>query len=160
MPDSAIMLALCQALEIDVNDLLHGEIVTMQDYKSKSEELLLEMSKQKEQADRQLLSLEVLIGILSTVILLGGTLIGGLIEMPTWTRIVIIAAGFVLGITGFFFALKIEQTAGYYECKCCGHKYVPSIKAVTMAPHMGRTRKMTCPACGKKSWQKKVISKD
>ncbi|MBQ3063564.1 MAG: helix-turn-helix transcriptional regulator [Clostridia bacterium] len=160
MPDSAIMLALCQALEIDVNDLLHGEIVTMQDYKSKSEELLLEMSKQKEQADRQLLSLEVLIGILSTVILLGGTLIGGLIEMPTWTRIVIIAAGFVLGITGFFFALKIEQTAGYYECKCCGHKYVPSIKAVTMAPHMGRTRKMTCPACGKKCWHKKVICKD
>ena len=33
-------------------------------------------------------------------------------------------------------------------------------KAINMAPHYGRTRKMRCPACGKKTWQKKVISKE
>ncbi|MBE6885229.1 MAG: DNA-binding protein, partial [Ruminococcaceae bacterium] len=33
-------------------------------------------------------------------------------------------------------------------------------RAVAMAPHMGRTRYMRCPQCEKKSWQKKVLSKD
>ena len=61
---------------------------------------------------------------------------------------------------GFFFAIKIEQTAGYYECGKCGHRYVPTFKAVMLAPHMGRTRQLRCPECGKKSWQRKRISKD
>jgi len=29
-----------------------------------------------------------------------------------------------------------------------------------LAPHIGRSRFMKCPACGKWSYQKKVISKD
>ena len=28
------------------------------------------------------------------------------------------------------------------------------------APHLGRTRYMTCSECGKKSWQKKTLIKD
>jgi DNA-directed RNA polymerase subunit RPC12/RpoP len=58
------------------------------------------------------------------------------------------------------FMLKIEQKAGYYECKECGHKYVPEYKSVFGAMHINRTRYMKCPKCDKKSWQKKVISKD
>ena len=56
--------------------------------------------------------------------------------------------------------LKIEQTAGYYECKECNHKYVPEYNSVFWAMHVGRTRYMKCPKCGKKSWQKKVITKE
>lgn len=33
MPDSSIMLKLCDVLKITVNDLLNGEIVTMDNYK-------------------------------------------------------------------------------------------------------------------------------
>ena len=58
------------------------------------------------------------------------------------------------------FMLKIEQTAGYYECAKCAHRYVPTYKSVFMAAHVNRTRYMQCPQCGEKSWQKKVISKD
>ena len=43
MPDSSIMLELCDVLKISVNDLLNGEIVTMDNYKEKSEQNLLEM---------------------------------------------------------------------------------------------------------------------
>ena len=32
MPDSSIMLALCNVLKITVNDLLSGEVVTMENY--------------------------------------------------------------------------------------------------------------------------------
>ena len=77
-----------------------------------------------------------------------------------WQRVIIILSGVIPAFVGFFYATRIEQVAGYYECKCCGHKYVPTYKAISMAMHMGRTRYLKCPNCGKKSWQKKVISKD
>lgn len=51
------------------------------------------------------------------------------------------------------------QLAGYYECRECNYKYVPSYNSVLFAMHTGRTRYMKCHHFGKKSWQKKVISK-
>ena len=68
-----------------------------------------------------------------------------------------ITGGFLAGV---FYAVRIEQVAGYYECRECGHRYVPTYWAVNLAQHMGRTRYMTCPECHKKSWQKKVLSKN
>jgi hypothetical protein len=121
---------------------------------------LLEMIKQKELSDKRLLSAEVLIGITATVILFALILLAAVVQMPTGLRITLIVLGFVLFLAGCFYALQIEQVAGYYICKECGHRYVPTYKAVAMAPHMGRTRYMRCPQCEKKSWQKKVISKD
>ena len=73
MPDTSIMLELCRILKITVNDLLSGEVVTMENYKDALEKNLLEMAKQKEAADKKLLSLEILIGVLSMIVLLGFT---------------------------------------------------------------------------------------
>ena len=161
LPDSSIMLELCKLLKITVNDLLNGEVITVDNYKEELENKLLEMVKEKEKTDKQLLTLEVVIGILSALVLFIPVIIGALAPIEQdWVRIVIVFSGFIPGLVGFGFALKIEQVAGYYECQKCGHKYVPTYKAVNLAPHMGRTRKMTCPACGKKSWQKKVLSKE
>ena len=70
MPDSSIMLELCKILDISVNDLLCGEVVTVDNYSKELESNLLEMIKQKEEADRRLLKLEVFIGIVATVTLL------------------------------------------------------------------------------------------
>ena len=159
MPDSSIMLELCDVLKISVNDLLNGEIVTMDNYKEKSEQNLLEMVKQKEHSDRQMLTLEIVIGVLSVIILLSLTFIAAFLQMENWFRITIIVFAFVVSITGLMFAMKIEQTAGYYECGKCHHKYVPSFSSVLWAPHINRTRYMKCPECGKKSWQKKVLKK-
>ena len=160
LPDSSIMLQLCALLEISVNDLLSGELITMEDYNKELENRLVEMVKEKENSDRQLLTLEWVIGILSVVVLFVPIIIGALLPMEDWKRLVLVFSGFLPAFVGFFFALKIEQVAGYYQCKECGHKYVPTYKAVNRAMHMGRTRYMRCPACGKKSWQKKVISKE
>ena len=160
MPDSSIMLELCDILGISVNDLLCGEIVTMANYNKELENNLLEIIKQKEQADKRLLSIEVFIGITAIIVLFALVFVAAFIQMETWLRISLIAFGFVLFLAGCFYALRIEQVAGYYECEHCKHKYVPTYKAVNMAMHMGRTRYMRCPQCGKKSWQKKVLSKD
>ena len=160
MPDSSIMLDLCDVLGISVNDLLCGEVVAMDNYNKELENNLLDMIKQKEQADKRLLSVEVFIGITATIVLFALIFVAAFIQMETWLKISLIVFGFILFLAGCFYALRIEQVAGYYECKHCKHRYVPSYKAVNMAMHTGRTRYMRCPQCGKKSWQKKVLSKD
>ena len=132
----------------------------MDNYDKELENKLLEIIKQKEESDKRLLAIEVVVGILSTIILFVPIFIAALLPMEDWQRFALIFTGFVPAIIGYGFALKIEQIAGYYQCKECGHKYVPSFKAVNLAPHMGRTRYMKCPECHKKSWQKKVLSKD
>ena len=160
LPDAAIMLELCELLHITVNDLLSGEVVSMENYNKEMENNLLNAIKAKEEADKRLLSLEVVIGVLSMVVLFIPIFIAAYAPLEEWMRIVIAFSGFIPAIVGFSYALKIEQVAGYYQCKKCGHKHVPEYRAVLMAPHMGRTRHMKCPNCNEKSWQKKVISLD
>ena len=160
MPDSSVMLSLCAVLKITVNDLLTGEVITMENYNKEMENKLLELVKQKEQSDKKLLMVEWVIGILSCIVLFAPIIIGALLPMQDWQRIIIVFSGFIPAFVGFGFALRIEQVAGYYECKHCKHRHVPTYKAVSLAMHIGRTRYMKCPKCGKSSWQKKVISKD
>ena len=159
LPDSSIMLELCDVLQISVNDLLSGEVVTMDNYNKKLEENLLEIKREKEQADKRLLGLEIFIAILVIAILVVAVLVASYVEMADWMRIVIIVAALIPCIIGVAYAVKIEQVAGYYQCAKCGHKYVPKYSSVLWSMHMGRTRHMRCPKCNKKSWQKKVISK-
>ena len=80
--------------------------------------------------------------------------------MVDWVRVLLILIGFTQFAIAIPFAIRIEQTAGYYECNHCHHKYVPTFSSVLWSMHFGRTRYMKCPECGKKSWQRKVISKE
>ena len=160
LPDSSIMLELCAILGITVNDLLSGEVITMDNYEKEMEKKLLEMIKQKEQADKRLLCVEVFIGITATVVLFAMVLLAAFVQMSNGLRISLMVLGFILFFAGCFYALRIEQVAGYYACKECGHRYVPTYKTVNLAPHMGRSRHMRCPECGKKSWHKKVLTKE
>ncbi len=160
MPDSSIMIALCNELNITVNELLSGEAMEMTNYNEGAEKTLLEMVKQKEEADRRLLTLEIVIGTISIALFLAITAIASLAEMQEGVRILIISFAAIFLFLICLVLLNIEQVAGYYECAKCHYKYVPTYKAVNFAPHMGRTRYMRCPNCNEKSWQKKVISKD
>ena len=160
LPDSAIMLELCEILEITVNDLLCGEVVVMEKYDKNLENNLLEMIKEKEKADKQLLRIEIVMGFVGIGVMLGLCLFASYAPLEDWVRIVLIVIGMLPLLILTPLMLKIEQVAGYYECKHCGNRYIPSYKSVNLSMHMGRTRYMKCPKCNKKSWQKKVISKD
>ena len=160
MPDSAIMLELCNLLEISVTDLLMGEVTTMENRNKELEQELIGMMRQKEEFDKSLLTIECVIGVLSMVILFIPVIIGAYLPMKDWQRILVVFSGFIPAIIGFLFAIKIEQIAGYYECRKCGYRYVPTYKAISLAPHMGRTRHLKCPNCGNRSWQRKVLRKE
>lgn len=159
MPDSSIMLQLCGVLGITVNDLLNGEVVTMENYNKEMENSLLELLEQKERADRHLLRVEIVIGILFTLVLFTLVMVASLVQMAEWLRVVLILVGFLPFVIAVPFMIRIEQTAGYYRCSKCGHEYVPTFGSVLIAMHAGTTRYMKCPECGKRSWQKKILSK-
>ena len=160
LPDSSIMLDLCDTLGISVNDLLCGEVVSMDNYNKELENNLLEMVKQKEQADKRLLTIEIILGIVCIIPLLAAVVLVALVPFEEWIASVIALASLIPLLVATPFALKIEQKAGYYECAKCKHRHVPKYGSVFFAMHMGRTRYMRCPKCEKTSWQKKVISKE
>ena len=160
LPDASIMLALCDTLGITVNDLLNGEVIEMKESNEKYEKLIIELAKEKEEADKRLLRLEWVVCAVCIAVMLGITAVASYVQMEEWLRVVLIFAGLVPFLVLLPFMIKIEQTAGYYECSKCGHRYVPTFSSVLWSAHMGRTRKMRCPECHEKSWQKKVISKE
>ena len=158
LPDSSIMLELCAVLGISVNDLLSGEVVTMNNYDENLEKNLIKMVKEKEKADERLLSIEIVMGVVGVILCLALIFVACYVPMTDWLRIVLGSIGFVFIFVIAFCLLKIEQVAGYYECEHCHHKYVPTYQSVLWAMHINRTRYMKCPECRKWSWQKKVIS--
>ena len=67
LPDAGKMIELCEILDITLNDLFSGEKVDMKDNEKKYEENLLEMTKQKEESDKRLLKLEIVIAIFGII---------------------------------------------------------------------------------------------
>ena len=159
MPDSSIMLELCDILEINVNELLSGEMIEMKDYNQIAEKNLLEMAKKEEVQNKKMMFYEMVIGYMSSVTFLILLFTASFAVENIVARIILFILAFLVLIVGVSFALKIETETGYYECQKCHHKYVPKYSKVYFAMHMGTTRYMKCPKCNERTWQKKVLSK-
>lgn len=159
LPDADKMLDLCNIFDINVNELLNGEKIDMKDYEKKNEQLLLELAKQDELKNKKLMTSMWTILITSAIFYVGILLIAvNTLEEGILLGTIICVSTIIFVIAGFI-ALKFELDAGYYECKKCHHKHVPSYSNVLWAPHMSTTRYLKCPKCGKRSWSKKVMIK-
>ena len=107
--------------------------------------------------DKAFLRLEWVISLTSCVSFFILIFLASYIEINTYIRIILITLGSFIFAIGMANAIRIEQVAGYYECKYCHHKYIPTYLSILFAMHIGRTRYLKCPKCGNKSWQKKVL---
>ena len=159
MPDSSIMLELCNELKISVNELLSGEMIEMKDYNQIAEKNLLEMAKKEAVQNKKMLFYEIVIGYMSSVTFLILLFTASFAVENIVARIILFILAFLVLIIGVSFALKIETETGYYECQKCHHKYVPKYSKVYFAMHIGTKRYMKCPKCNERTWQKKVLSK-
>ncbi len=165
MPDSGIMLELCELLKINVNELLSGEHITMEDYNTKSEEVILGLKSENEKYAKRLLRSEAYIVVVGVVASLAMIIAGIIIALKNGENdllaVVLIMSGCVIVVAAALIGLGIEVKTGYYECAECGHIYKPSsLLKTAFAIHMNTTRYMKCPKCGKRCWQKKVLTKD
>ncbi len=159
LPDAEKMLDLCNILDINVNELLSGENINMKDYKKKTEELLVELSKQEELKNKKIMTNMWILLITDFVFYIG------IITLAYFTLEEGVVLGTIICISTIFFvlvafySLKLEVDAGYYECKNCHNKYIPNYLTALVAPHVHTTRYMKCPKCGKRTWSKKIMVK-
>lgn len=159
MPDSAIMLELCEILGISVNELLSGEKISMENSNQKNQQLVLDMAKEIERKNQTIWTSMWTILTVSMIALFAGLLIAAfLIPEGTW-QIVTILGVCVVFLIPCFYALKLEISVGAYKCKNCGHEIVPTYSEALWAMHSGTTRYLKCPNCGKRTWCKKVLKK-
>ncbi|MBQ8254515.1 MAG: helix-turn-helix domain-containing protein [Clostridia bacterium] len=157
MPDVSIMLELCGILEISVNELLSGEEISMENNNEKNEQLLLQMAKEVEQKNKTIWTTMWVIMSVSVIALLGGLAACAYLIPEGPLQVVAILAIAVVFMIPCFYALKLEVSVGAYKCKNCGHEIVPTYTQALNAMHMGTTRYLKCPECGKRTWCKKVL---
>ena len=157
MPDTSIMLELCDILGVSVNELLRGEKINMENNKQKDEQLLLDMAKELESKNKTIWKSMWIIIIISFLALLASIFVARfLIPEGIW-QIVTISGAVVIFLIPCFYALKLEISVGAYKCKNCGNEFVPTYAEALSAMHVHTTRYLKCPKCGKRTWCKKVL---
>ena len=159
MPDTSIMLELCDILCIGVNELLKGEKINMENNDQTNEQLLLEMAKELEKKNKTIWNAMWTIMAVSIIGLLGGlAIIAFFMPEGPWMLIAILTLC-VIFLIPCFYAVKLEVSVGAYKCKNCGHEIVPTYTQALNAMHRGTTRYLKCPNCNKRTWCKKVLKK-
>ena len=159
LPDSSIMLELCGVLGITVNDLLSGEEISMENNNQKNEQLLLDMAKELERKNKTIWTSMWAIMTVSMIALFAGILIAAFVIPEGPWQLVVILGICIVFLIPCFYALKLEVSVGAYKCKNCGHEIVPTYSEALWAMHSGTTRYLKCPKCNKRTWCKKVLTK-
>ena len=157
MPDSSIMLDLCKELKISVEELLSGEMISMENKDEKQEELILNMAKENEEKNKIIWTSMWVIMIVSLLALIIGIFLTTVLVPESALQVVIILSICVIFLIPCFYALKLEISVGAYKCKNCGHEIVPTYSEALWAMHRGTTRYLKCPKCNKRTWCKKVL---
>ena len=157
MPDSSIMIELCNILSISVNELLSGEKISMENNNQKNEQLLLDMTKELEKKNKTIWTSMWVIMIVSMISLLAGIFLVAFLIPEGVLQLVLTLVICVLFLIPCFYALKLEVSVGAYKCKECDCEIVPTYKQAMMAMHRGFTRNLYCPNCNKRTWCKKIV---
>ena len=156
-PDTNLMLPLCQALNISANELLSGKKLNENEYKQEAENNLVLLNEQKIKTSKFIFTLEIVLGLISTIAFLALLFTALLAPLPVYATVLLIVIGVLIFFVGIHFCIIIEKDVGFYECKHCHHKHIPTLTQTYYAMHIGRTRYLKCPKCNKNSWQKKVL---
>ena len=157
LPEVALMLPLCNALGITVNELLSAERLVDSEYQKRAEENIMNLMKEKEESKRN-----ILLGVIAAIvsIISGTTLVSvaGLVDLEVWQRILLIFIALIDMAGGIYVAAALEMKSGTFECRHCKSRFVPTASAYVAGAHSLTTRYLKCPECGKKSFCKKRLT--
>lgn len=153
MPEVSLMQPLCEALEINLNELFSGERITDVDYKKKAEENMIDLVKEKAESKKKII-LAFVVVVISSVAAIPMIIISGVLEMPTWLRVVLTAIALLVLFGGIAVACVLDMDAGTFECKYCGARFKPTAGAYMKGRHTPTRRYLKCPECGKSSYCK------
>lgn len=158
MPELSLMLPLCNALDINVNELLTGERLTESEYKERAEQNMINLVKEREESKKKII-IAIVVALMSLVSSITIFMVVQFFEMKTSAKAILICIGLLVLLAGVMVASIIEKEAGAFECRKCGARFVPSMGAYIAGPHSITTRYLKCPECGKYSYCKKRLTK-
>ena len=156
-PDTSLILPLCENLSITANELLSGKDLATSEYVGQAEKNLVELKSNYQKNNKLMFFTEFVIIILSLIIYLSSLILVSYANISLALKIVVTVISFIIFVFCITLAVIIERNVGFYECKHCSYKYIPSYKSFIWSTHIGTTRKLRCPKCNKKSWSKKVL---
>lgn len=147
LPEVSLMLPLCDALHITVNDLLSGERLSDKDYRERAEQNMVDLIKENEENKKRML-LSVICGVITVIACCSLIVIASFLALPTVVRIALILFAVMTAVAGIG-AAALEVKAGYYECPYCGALFVPTMADYIKGYHTLTKRRLPCPQCGK-----------
>ena len=158
LPEVSLMLPLCEKLNINVNELLSGECLSETQYFEKAEDNMLDLMKDRTSAKTKVIvtAVSTTITILSVLALI---FIVGFVEMPGGVRILQVVLATAILLADLAVTLLIAVSTEIYECAACGKKFVPTLSAYLWGLHTMKRRKLKCPHCGKRCWDKSYLRK-
>ena len=148
LPEVSLMLPLCGALNITVNDLLSGGRVSEADYRKKAEENMMNLIIEN-QENKKRMALSIVCGVITIIAVCSLIVIASYIEMPAVARIALIVFAIVTAAAGIGAAAVLEVKADYYECPHCKALFVPTMGEYVKGYHTLTRRKLKCHECGK-----------
>lgn len=160
MPEVSLMLPLCEALGISVNELLSGERLSKENYKERAEENIVNLISEKQDNIRRMLSAFTIfcatglaVGLIAAVIIHG--------DLDTRLKIALTVAGITAFIIGVSFGISVDMKSGYFECTKCHTVFTPNsgtyLKgSLTVTLFSARFR---CPHCKKTTRCKRRFTK-
>lgn len=157
-PEVSLLLPLCEELDISVNELLTGELVSDTEYRKKAEENMVNLVKETQESKKKI----ILSALVAGLVILAATplfVVSGAVPMENWLRILLIIIGMVVIVVGIGIACVLDREAGSFECPECKERFVPKMGEYIMGPHTLTKRKLKCPNCGAYKYCRKVLTK-
>lgn len=148
LPEVSLMLPLCAALEITVNDLLSGETVSPVDYQEKAEGNMMALIKENEE-NRKRMAQSIVTGAVTIIAVCALIVIASFVDLPAAARVLLIVFAAAVGAAGIAAAATLELEAGSFECPHCKERFVPGMEEYVKSYHTFTKRRLTCPKCGK-----------
>lgn len=152
LPDTGLMLPLCEALNITVNELLSAERLNEMQYFDRAEENLAAFLQDRVSGTTK--SVVAMVSFVAVMLSATGLIVvcAGYADIPTWLRIVLIVAAFLAIFSFTALVCVLGASSEIFECPRCGKKFSVSLAAYIFGMHTTSKRKLKCPHCGKTSW--------
>ena len=157
MPDSSIMLDVCDILGISVNELLSGEKMNMENQTAKTEELLIEMKKREELLRKKLY---IRSRVLYFIMIFNLFLVTAIFAVDVFwginkiSHFIFFAISLIVYCLTAAMVLPMIHESNRFKCRHCQHEFG--------MPKFGKewfSFRVTCPRCGKKERYKRISLK-
>lgn len=159
LPEVSLMIPLCEALNITVNDLLSGERISELNYKKRAEENMMNLMEEN-QKNKKIWMAGVICAIITVIAVCSLVVIASYIDMHIAIRILVILLAFAIAAVGIGATVVLDSHSSYWVCPNCNAEFKVSQRDYAKGYHTLTKRHLKCPQCGKTSMcRQKIVIK-